>query len=251
MDTSRSKATDIWDRYHRTRDEELRNELVIAYLPLVRYVAGRLRQQLPAFVDVEDLASYGVFGLVDAIDRYDPAWGTKFETFGAPRIRGAILDELRALDWAPRSVRSAARGVERGVEDLRASLGREPGDGEIAAHMDVAVDEVRRARSNAASAVLDSLQPSFGSGLDAVDLQPAAAGSSDPATEAEVTVLHERLAQAAAWLPVEHRMVAWHYYVEGLRMWEIGERLGLGESKVCQLYTASALLLRERLAVLR
>ena len=117
--------------------------------------------------------------------------------------------------------------------------------------MDVAVDEVRRARSNAASAVLDSLQPSFGSGLDAEDLQPAAAGSSDPATEAEVTVLHERLAQAAAWLPVEHRMVAWHYYVEGLRMWEIGERLGLGESKVCQLYTASALLLRERLAVLR
>lgn len=242
---------DIWNEYRSTRNPELRNQLVMAYMPLVRYVAGRQAQQLPSFVDPEDLISYGVFGLMDAIDRYDPEMGTKFETFGMPRIRGAILDELRALDWAPRSVRSQAREVDRGAERLRNQLGREATNSELAEHLEVDVAKVHRARSNAANAQLDSLQPSFGSDMEMDDIHPASRGASDPATEAEVEVLHSTLAEAIDWLPEVHQKIVWHYYVGGLKMREIGEVLGIGGSKVCQLYTEIVLLLRERMVVLR
>jgi RNA polymerase sigma factor for flagellar operon FliA len=241
---------DIWVQFRATRDQALRNEIAVSYLPLVRYVAGRLGQSLPSFIDSEDLVSYGVFGLLDAIDRFDPAVGVKFETFGVPRIRGAILDELRSLDWAPRSVRSAAREVEKALEELRNTLGREPLDSELAEHLEVDVHKVHSARSNAASAMLDTLQPTY-YGEQQEERDPTAWGSDDPAVEAEVTVIHEVLAQAIVWLPEMHQRIVWHYYVDGLKMREIGDLLGIGGSKVCQMYTDIVLMLRERMVVLR
>lgn len=242
---------DIWIEYRHHPTQELRNEIVVNYMPLVRYVAGRLSQQLPSFVDPEDLVSYGVFGLMDAIERFDPDLGNKFETFAVPRIRGAVLDELRALDWAPRSVRSAAREMDRGAEDLRNRLGREPMNRELAEHLEMDVQKVHQARSNAASAQLDSLQPSFGSDMEMDDIHPTSAGASDPATDAEVGEMHRVLAEAIEWLPDLHQQIVWHYYVEGRKMKEIGDVLGIGGSKVCQLYTDIVLMLRERMAVLR
>lgn len=243
---------DAWVQYRATGDLNLRNEIALTYMPLVRYVAGRLGQSLPSFIDAEDLVSYGVFGLLDAIERFDPQVGVKFETFGVPRIRGAILDELRSMDWAPRSVRSAAREVGKALEDLRNTLGREPLDSELAEYMEMDVQKVHSARSNAASAMLDTLQPTFGNDSEEMeDRSPAAFGDGDPATEAEVTVIHRVLAEAIDWLPPLHQQIVWHYYVDGMKMREIGEVLGIGGSKVCQMYTDIVLMLRERMVVLR
>src|SRR5262245_38977382 len=122
----------VWLEYRRTHERSLRDRLIVAYAPLVKYVAGRLGSGLPAHVDEGDLVSYGLLGLIDAIERYDPGRDIKFETFAMLRIKGSIIDELRALDWVPRSVRSRARQIERAIAELEAKLGRAPTDEEIA-----------------------------------------------------------------------------------------------------------------------
>src|SRR3984957_10659689 len=132
----------IWLDYQRTRDNGVRDRLILTYAPLVRYVGGRLGSGLPAHIDEGDLVSYGLLGLIGAIERYDPDRDIKFETYAIARIRGAIIDELRALDWVPRSVRSRARQIERAIGELEAKLGRAPTDEEIAAKVGVTVDEL-------------------------------------------------------------------------------------------------------------
>src|SRR5215468_8034144 len=122
----------LWLDYRRTHDQALRDRLIVAYAPLVKYVAGRLGSGLPAHVDESDLVSYGLLGLISAIERYDPERDIKFETYAMARIKGAIIDELRALDWVPRSVRSRAREIERAITELESRLGRAPTDEEIA-----------------------------------------------------------------------------------------------------------------------
>src|SRR5881394_4189784 len=123
----------LWQEYRRTRYRRLRDRLILTYAPLVKYVAGRLGSGLPAHIDEGDLVSYGLLGLIGAIERYEPDRDVKFETYAIARIRGAIIDELRALDWVPRSVRSRAREIERAIAQLEAKIGRAPTDEEIAA----------------------------------------------------------------------------------------------------------------------
>src|SRR5580765_1079077 len=132
----------LWLEYRRTKDQGLRDRLIVNYAPLVKYVAGRLGSGLPAHVDEGDLVSYGLLGLISAIDRYDPDRDIKFETYAIARIRGSIIDELRALDWVPRSVRSRAREIERAIRELESKLGRAPSDDEIAAKVGVTTDEL-------------------------------------------------------------------------------------------------------------
>ena len=132
----------LWLEYHRSRDQALRNRLILTYAPLVKYVAGRLGSGLPAHVDDGDLVSYGLLGLMGAIERYDPGRDVKFETYAIVRIKGQIIDELRAMDWVPRSVRARARDIERAIAELEAKVGRAPSDEEISKKLGITVEEL-------------------------------------------------------------------------------------------------------------
>src|SRR6187549_2162018 len=164
------QATDtrvLWQEFKRTGDRGLRDRLILTYAPLVKYVAGRLGSGLPAHVDEGDLVSYGLLGLIGAIERYDPTRDIKFETYAISRIKGAIIDELRALDWVPRSVRSRAREIERAIAELESRLGRAPTDEEIAAKVGITTDELENSLteiSRSSMAALDELWSPSGGG---------------------------------------------------------------------------------------
>src|SRR5438045_3370255 len=134
-------AAPIWEEYKRTHNPQLRDRLILTYAPLVKYVAGRLGTGLPAHVEEADLVSYGLLGLMNAIERYDPGRDTKFETYAISRIKGSIIDELRSLDWVPRSVRSRAREIERAIVELENKHHRPPSDEEIAKALGITEDE--------------------------------------------------------------------------------------------------------------
>src|SRR5829696_6850569 len=182
------QATDtrvLWQEFKRTGDRGLRDRLILTYAPLVKYVAGRLGSGLPAHVDEGDLVSYGLLGLIDAIERYDPGRDIKFETYAITRIRGAIIDELRALDWVPRSVRARARAIERAIGELEAKLGRAPNDDEIAAKVGLSQEELDESLtdiSRSSIAALDELWASSGDG-DQVSLLDTIEDESGPRPE--------------------------------------------------------------------
>jgi RNA polymerase sigma factor for flagellar operon FliA len=242
----------IWLEYRRTRDQGLRDKLIVMYSPLVKYVAGRLGSGLPAHVDEGDLVSYGLLGLIGAIERYDPDRDIKFETYAIARIRGSIIDELRALDWVPRSVRSRAREIERAIGALEAKLGRAPTDEEIAARVGISVVELEDALSDIARssiAALDELWSVSNEGdqvslLDTIE-DPE---SIKPAEALDETELREILGDAISRLPEREKLVITLYYYEELTLREIGEVLGVTESRISQLHTKAILRLKARLA---
>jgi RNA polymerase sigma factor for flagellar operon FliA len=242
----------IWLEYRRTRDQGLRDKLIVMYSPLVKYVAGRLGSGLPAHVDEGDLVSYGLLGLIGAIERYDPDRDIKFETYAIARIRGSIIDELRALDWVPRSVRSRAREIERAIGALEAKLGRAPTDEEIAARVGISVEELDDALTDIARssiAALDELWSVSNEGdqvslLDTIE-DPE---SIKPAEALDETELREILGDAISRLPEREKLVITLYYYEELTLREIGEVLGVTESRVSQLHTKAVLRLKARIA---
>ncbi len=243
---------ELWQEYREKRDKAVRDRLILTYAPLVKYVAGRLGSSLPAHVDEGDLVSYGLLGLIGAIERYDPDRDIKFETYAIARIRGAIIDELRALDWVPRSVRSRARQIERAIGELEAKLGRAPTDEEIAAKVGVTVDELDSSLtdiSRSSIAALDELWSVSGDGdqvslLDTLEDDTIA----QPAEVLDETETREALADAIARLPEREKLVVTLYYYEELTLREIGEVLGVTESRVSQLHTKAILRLQSRLA---
>ena len=242
----------LWLDYRRTHDRALRDRLIVAYAPLVKYVAGRLGSGLPAHVDEGDLVSYGLLGLIGAIERYDPDRDIKFETYAMARIKGAIIDELRALDWVPRSVRSRAREIERAIAELEAKLGRAPTDEEIAGKIGISNDELDESLtdiSRSSIAALDELWSVSGEGdqislLDTIE-DPSGARPADVLDETETK---ELLADAISRLPEREKLVVTLYYYEELTLREIGEVLGVTESRVSQLHTKAVLRLKARLA---
>jgi RNA polymerase sigma factor FliA len=241
----------LWLEYRRTRDKALRDRLIITYAPLVKYVAGRLGSGLPAHVEEADLVSYGLLGLMSAIDRYDPDRDIKFETYAIARIRGSIIDELRTLDWVPRSVRSRARNIERAIRELEAKLARAPTDAEIAARLGISTDELEDSLidiSRSSIAALDELWSTAGEG-DQVSLLEMLEDpeSVKPAEALDETEVREALAEAISRLPEREKLVVTLYYYEELTLREIGEVLGVTESRVSQLHTKAILRLRSRL----
>src|SRR5215207_1623589 len=169
MAEPRAEMERVWQEYRRTRDKDLRDRLIVNYAPLVKYVAGRLGGGLPAHVDEGDLVSYGLLGLIGAIERFDPAREIKFETYAISRIKGAIIDELRALDWVPRSVRSRARDIERAMLTLENKLRRPPTDAEIAGSIGITESEFQDSLtqiSRTSVAALDELWQVSSSGGD-------------------------------------------------------------------------------------
>ena len=242
----------LWLEFRRTQDKGLRDRLILTYAPLVKYVAGRLGSGLPAHVDEGDLVSYGLLGLIGAIERYDPERDIKFETYAMARIKGAIIDELRALDWVPRSVRSRAREIERAITELEARLGLAPTDEEIAGKLSITVEELEESLtdiSRSSIAALDELWSATGEG-DQVSLLDTLEDTTGPkpAEALDETELREALADAIARLPEREKLVVTLYYYEELTLREIGEVLGVTESRVSQLHTKAVLRLKARLA---
>jgi RNA polymerase sigma factor FliA len=244
---------DLWRRYKTGGDEQAREGLVVAYAPLVKYVAGRLASGLPAHVDEADLISYGLGGLINAIERFDLGRDVKFETYAITRIKGAIIDELRSLDWVPRSVRQRARDIERANAKLEHRLHRAPNDEEMAQELGMTVDEFQDALlqiSNSTIAALDELWTVNDSSGDQVSLLDTITDDSapDPASLVDATDLKDRVADAIARLPEREKLVIALYYYENLTLREIGEVLGVTESRVSQLHTKAILRLRSRLS---
>jgi RNA polymerase sigma factor for flagellar operon FliA len=242
----------LWLQYRKTKDQGLRDRLILTYAPLVKYVAGRLGSGLPAHVDEGDLVSYGLLGLIGAIERYEPDRDVKFETYAIARIKGAIIDELRAMDWVPRSVRSRAREIERAIAQLEAKLGRAPTDEEIAGKVGITVEELEDSLTDIARssiAALDELW-TVSDGGDQVALIDTVEDTEapDPQMSLSHTEQREAIADAIARLPEREKLVVTLYYYEELTLREIGEVLGVTESRVSQLHTKAILRLKARLS---
>ncbi len=241
----------LWVEYKKSGERRLRDQLIVLYSPLVKYVAARVAVGLPQHVDGSDLVSYGIIGLIDAIDRFSPDRQVKFETYAIPRIRGAIIDELRAIDWVPRSVRAKARAVEQAYASLEATLLRTPTDAEVATELGMSepdLQDILRQISFVGVAALDEVFMVGGDRTDRTTL-----GDTIPdATAGPVALFEDKeskeiLAQAIMQLGERERTVLSLYYYEGLTLAEIGEILGVTESRVCQIHTKAVLQLRGRL----
>jgi RNA polymerase sigma factor for flagellar operon FliA len=239
----------LWRSYGESREQSQRDRLVLHYAPLVKYVAGRVGTGLPAHVDVADLIQSGIFGLVDAIEKFEPERGLKFETYAMQRIRGAILDDLRSQDWVPRSVRSRARDVERALERLGAKLQRTPTDRELAAELKIGLAELRelygQLQLTSVVALDELITPNKGGSSLAESLPDDAA--EDPVASLVDQDSRRQLADAIAQLAERDRVVVTLYYFENLTLAEIGKVLGVTESRVCQLHTRAVLRLRTKL----
>src|SRR5205085_863351 len=243
----------LWREYRRSPDQHLRDRLILSYAPLVKYVAGRLGSGLPAHVGGGGLVSYGLLGLIGAIERYDPERDVKFETYAISRIKGSIIDELRAMDWVPRSVRARARDIERAIAELEAKLGRAPTDDEIAGKVGVSTDELADSLtdiSRSSIAALDELWTISSSGGDQIALIDTIEDTQGPEPQSALaqTEMREAIGEAIARLPEREKLVVTLYYYEELTLREIGEVLGVTESRVSQLHTKAILRLKVRLA---
>jgi len=255
MSAGAAKAHDLaetWRLYKEHNDSRARDQLILAYSPLVKYVAGRMSSGLPAHIEEEDLVSYGLLGLIGALERFDLSRNIKFETYAVSRIKGAIIDELRALDWVPRSVRSWARKVEAAVTELENRLARAPTDEETAERLGIGVEEfqdILNQISCASIIALDEFWDTASPGQDKVNLIDTIedADAPDPSRAYRIQSLKETLAAAIERLPERERIVIGLYYYEGLTLKEIGEILGVTESRVSQLHTKAVLRLRGRI----
>lgn len=235
-----SSVDELWTRYRAEPTIELRNRLVMQYSPLVKYVAGRLRTRLPDSVDYGDLVSDGIIGLMEAIDRFDPARGLTFQTFAVPRIRGAMVDALRALDWVPRSVREKVRQVEQAQRMLEARLGRIPDDPEIAAELGISVPELRDLYAKVSFTSVGTLED-----LELADDLSAAATHEIEDDQAKAALL-----RVVGELPERDQILIALYYFEGLTLSEIGRVLGVSESRVSQLHSRATMVLRTKLSAI-
>jgi RNA polymerase sigma factor FliA len=243
---------ELWRRYKEDGDKRAREQLVLAFSPLVKYVAGRMSSGLPAHVEESDLISYGLLGLISAIERFDPGREIKFETFAMTRIKGSIIDELRSLDWVPRSVRARARQIERANAKLEHQLHRAPTDAEVAAELEMSLEEFQDSLtriSNSSVVALDELWTLSDSSGDQVSLLDTIQDPDaiDPSAAMDATEMKDRLADAIARLPEREKLVVALYYYENLTLREIGEVLGVTESRVSQLHTKAVLRLKSGL----
>lgn len=240
---------DEWRRFRRDRERASRDQLVLAYCPLVKHVAGRLASRMPAHVDVADLVAYGLAGLVEAVERYDPERGVQFETYAGLRIRGAIIDALRALDWVPRAVRDEGRAIEHASADLLTRLQRLPTDAELAdelaldaGQLDASLDRVARSRMVA----LDEPWYSGGGETSVMTLGDSLADphAADPSALATASDLPERVAAAVLELSARQQTILALRHHQGLTFGEIGEVFSVGESRISQIHAKTMLQLR-------
>ncbi len=247
----REEEIKMWKKYKRTKSQALREEIVKKYLYLVKYVAGRVAIGLPPNVEFNDLVSYGILGLFDAINKYDVSQGNKFETYAVSRIRGSIMDELRKLDWAPRLLRKKAREIEKKCKELEEKHGRIASDDELATALNISTDELNSIYSDLNSTTflsLDEVWQNDDGNKPISRLQTI----EDSLITNQFNYVHQNevkeiLAQSIDELPEKEKLVIVLYYYENLTLREIGEILDVSESRVCQIHTKVVTRLRSHL----
>ena len=229
----------IWEQFHKTGDDHYRNLLMEHYRNLVKYCAERLHSKLPDKVELDDLISAGIFGLMDAIDKFDPLVGVKFETYCAPRIKGSILDELRSMDWVPRLVRARAHQLAKVTHSLEMHLGRKPDEDEIAEELNMDFEEFNKLQRDANAVSLVSLNTKCGDNEGDKDVCEIDIikdkKSENPLLEAQKRDLKNLLTKG---LTRAERLIIVLYYYEEMTMKEIGATLDLSESRVSQMHSS-------------
>lgn len=243
-----AQTEEVWRQFKSSGDQRLRNVLIERYLPLVRYIAERLLAKLPQNIELDDLQSAGIFGLMDAVDGFDLDRGVKFETYCTTRIRGAILDELRSLDWVPRIVRNKANRIDQAWKSLEVELGRAPTDLEMSERLEMSLQEyegmIREASAITITSLTDKAKDDQGSkSLRKIDLLEDKRGI-DPEYELKKKEITDFITRG---LSRKERLIILLYYYEDLTMREIGATLNLSESRVCQLHSRIILRLKNQL----
>lgn len=237
--------TNLWEAYTKTKDAGLREELILRYTYLVKFVAGRLYASYGSNVEFDDLVSYGIFGLIDAIDKYDLARGVKFDTYAQLRIRGAIIDQLREIDWLPRSVRQKSKELEKAYFELESKLGRPATDEEMAESFGLSVEDFQKKIQNVTTYSIVSLD-------DLLEQKREVTSSEEdkqvetPENLVENTEIKEILVDAIGNLPEKEKKVVSLYYYDELTYKEIGKLLGISESRVSQLHTKAIIRLKNK-----
>jgi RNA polymerase sigma factor for flagellar operon FliA len=247
-----SYVAELWREFKSKDSQQARERLILNYSPLVKFVAGRVGSSLPPSVDHNDLVSYGFLGLIEAIERFDLGRDVKFETYAIPRIRGSMLDELRALDWVPRSVRARGRELDRVMSQLRSDLLRDPTEEELAAALGCDVDDVReRLESTVAMSIvaLEDLLTVSGDDGDRVSLLDTLPDLDveQPGAAIEADEVRAALRQAIEGLGERDKKVVVLYYLEGFTLARIGDILGVTESRVSQIHSKAVIALRVRM----
>lgn len=244
-----------WEEYRKTKAPALRDKFIRQYMPLVKYVAGKVAVGMPGSVEFDDLVGFGEFGLLDAIEKYDPAKNVKFKTYAVTRIRGAIFDELRQIDWVPRSVRQKSREIEDTINTLESKLGRPAEDSEIADALGISEDEYRKTIMKVSGTSVLSLNDVWYSSDDSDKMSIGDSIESPSSMNPDVIVEREEIkkviTQAINELPEKEKMVIVLYYHEDLTFKEIGQVLDVSESRISQLHTKANLRLRAKLTNLR
>jgi len=240
---------ELWTEYKSVPERPTRDRLILHYSPIVKYVAGRVLSRLPDSIDGADLVSYGILGLIDAIEKFDPHRGIKFETYSVPRIRGAILDSLRSIDWVPRSVRTKARAANKAYNKLEHVLKRSPTDAELAADLGITMADLNSLnRQTTLGSVLQLDEVLFSGQQGAGTLGDTIADTrEEPGAIVEREEVRRLLATAIVGLADRERTVLTLYYYEGLKLSEIGDVLGVTESRACQIHTKAVTQLRYKL----
>ena len=242
---------DLWEEFKKNKSPALRDKFIRQYMPLVKYVAGKVATGLPASVEFDDLVGYGQFGLLDAINKYDTSKNVKFKTYAVTRIRGAIFDELRQIDWVPRSVRQKSREIEDAIVALESKLGRTASDSEIASSLNMSENEYHRTIMKVSGTSVLSLNDIWYSGDDNENMSIGnnieSPSSLNPDVIAEREEIRKVIAEAIRELPEKEKLVIVLYYHEDLTFKEIGDVLEVSESRISQLHAKANLRLRAKL----
>jgi RNA polymerase sigma factor for flagellar operon FliA len=241
----------LWNKFIKNKDQMIRDYFIMKYAPLVKYVAGKISMGMPQNIEFDDLVSYGIFGLIDAISKFDPARGIKFKTYAMTRVRGAIFDELRSIDWIPRSIRQKAKQIEQVISELENKLGRTVEDEEIARELGVTIEEFHTLISKLSGTSILSLNDIWYLGDDNDELSILetleAPENMNPDVLIEKEEIRDYIIAAIKKLPDKEKKVIVLYYYEDLTLKEIGEVLEVTESRVSQLHTKAIMRLRGRL----
>ncbi|MSP21507.1 MAG: FliA/WhiG family RNA polymerase sigma factor [Dehalococcoidia bacterium] len=251
LSAQQSRNSDLWTRYVAMRDPEVREQLILQYAPLVKYVMGRLAISLPAILDYEDVLSSGMIGLIEAVERFEPSKGVKFETYGISRVKGAIIDTLRSLDRLPRSVRHKARAVDHAITRLTVDLGRKPTDDEVAVDLGLTLPQYLKQIVDVSWVTISLDSMGLGGGDD--DDGPSDISVADPDVEDVTSGLEreemiEDLSSAIRALPEREQIILSLYYKDELTMREVSKVLDISESRVRQLHARALTRLRASLA---
>ncbi|NLI89189.1 MAG: FliA/WhiG family RNA polymerase sigma factor [Epulopiscium sp.] len=243
------EVENMWKEYSLTKSPEIKDKLIIHYAPLVKYIAGRLNMYLGENVEYDDLISYGVFGLIDAIDKFDPDREVKFETYASLRIRGSIIDHIRKMDWVPRSLRKQEKDLREAYTELENTLGRPATDEEMINHLGISPEEFHKISKDANIASLTSLEYHMEQGRNAEisDTNPNQLGS--PEAHMEELETERMLAAAIGQLTDRERKIITLYYYEELTLKEISAIMGVSESRISQIHTKAISRLKEKMDI--